>query len=95
MVLAPLPTRLTVKVAPVPTGEMVVVAAMTLMVFVLPVSAEAIAGTRTEATRNMAPADNAASLDRFTWLSLSGYRMRCSDLSDRTVPRSSRDTADR
>src|SRR5262249_43001507 len=35
-------------------------------------AARAVAGTSTEATRNMALADSAASLDRFTWLSLSG-----------------------
>jgi hypothetical protein len=77
MSTAPLATTVTLKVLPVPTGEIVVVAGRTLMVFVFPVSASVAAGRITEATRNMAPADSAASLDRFTWLSLSGFGWRC------------------
>src|SRR5262245_5979845 len=35
-------------------------------------AASAVAGASTAATRKMAPTDRAVSLDRFTWLSLSG-----------------------
>src|SRR5262245_54131357 len=67
----PLATRLTVKLPPV-AGGLIVGAPVTLMVVVFPLSAVATAGANTEATRNIALADRAASLDRFTWLSLSG-----------------------
>src|SRR5262247_3751936 len=52
---------LTVKVLPV-----VVVTVGGLMLSEPVPAANAVAGTSTEATRNIAPADRAASLDRFT-----------------------------
>jgi hypothetical protein len=56
MATEPLPTRVTVNVPPIPTGVIVVVAGMILIVFVLPVSADAMAGRRIDASRQSAPA---------------------------------------
>jgi hypothetical protein len=61
---APFPTTVTVKVPPVAGGLMVFVVGTTLIVFVLPVSADAIAGSRIDASRQSPPA--IASRDRST-----------------------------
>src|SRR3974377_1189962 len=58
-------------------------------------AASAVAGTSTEATRNMAPPDRAASLDRFTWLSLSGIGRRCLTLGAVTSCARALEDADR
>src|SRR5262249_45050431 len=58
-------------------------------------AAMAVSGAITDATRNMAPADSAASLDRFTWLSLSGIGGRSRRRATTSAPGARRCSAAR